>query len=84
MIIDHNVYLGNRSTPGLKASKGTKIIKSYGGAGLLYNIADEGIKTRALNSKNKKAESGEDEKEIPAIYRVQFGFKIKDYCLMND
>lgn len=48
LIIDHNIYLGSRLTPASNGSKGTTILESYGGAGLLYCLVNELMKTKAF------------------------------------
>jgi hypothetical protein len=76
VIIDHHIYKGERDAPHIKNVPGTKVIKSKGGAILLYNIlrniADH---TKKLNSKAKTRN-----KETSLIeYTVQLGLKEISY-----
>jgi RyR domain/ATPase family associated with various cellular activities (AAA) len=51
VLYDCNIYEGKRATPGSTDSLGTKVIKSRGGAGLLYDIIKELIERK--NDKDK-------------------------------
>jgi len=46
VLYDCNIYEGKRATPGSTDSRGTKVIYSRGGAGLLYDIIKELIKRK--------------------------------------
>jgi hypothetical protein len=76
VIIDHHIYKGERDAPHIKNVPGTKVIKSKGGAILLYNI----LRNIADHTKNINSKATTQKKEASLVeYTVQLGLKENAY-----